>query len=233
MECNTYEGLIHCLKFLDAHMDKQVAVTASTVVKLSTNPSKSPATTGGTIRYVHIDPLTGFKEYFVVPNGKKCGSWYHDENVDLNALIRYRLEQRKRYAKKKGVQLGQVGANIKRKASSSTKSKPPAKKIKNVGSNKQNNAELQAIVNKHRDDTLRLLKLSSEKGESCVPVDAITNTRSANFGALAYVNRSQHAAGGNMLMESDLTNFLAKAENDAVVLYSEELRQKTNELAHS
>jgi hypothetical protein len=212
-------------------MDKQVAMTASTIANLNTNPSKSPATTGGTIRYVHTDPLTGFKEYFVVPNGKECGSWFHDEDVDLNSLIRYRLEQRKHHADKMGVQLGEVEANTKRKAPCSTKSKPPAKKNKDVGSNKRNNAELQATVNKHRDDTLRLLKLSAEKGESCVPVNTITNIRNSSFDALGYFNRLQHAAGGKKLMESDLTNLLAKAENDAVVLYTEEVRQKT--MAHS
>ena len=250
MECTTYEGLLNCLKFLDAHIDKsvsfsflvttfyfpsaryrgsliaaflsQVTMTASTIIA-RTNLSKSLTATA--VRFVHTDPLTGFKEYYVVPNNKKCGSWYSDESIDLYSLIQYRLEHRRR-------QKGKQMSKLERTAPCSAKSKPPAKTSIDNCANNRHEAEFQAAMDKHRDETLRLLKLSAAKGEACVPTNMMIDTRNMFLVAMTTINLSTHS-GGKKLFEHDLTSLLAKAERDAIVLFSEELRQKRGKVAKS
>jgi hypothetical protein len=91
--------------------------------------------------------------------------------------------------------------------------------------NDENESEFQAAMNKHRDDTLRLLKLSAVKGESCVPTNVMTDARNASLVAMKTVNLLIHGAGGKMLTKRDLKNLLAKAEQNATVLYTRGFHQ--------
>ncbi len=128
---------------------------------------------------------------------------------------------------RKEVQKSKLEANTKRKAPCSAKTKQPAKKSKGNCSGEKNKPDFQAFVDNHRDETLRLLKLSAMKCESCVPTNVMTDTRNASLAAMTTVNQLIHGAGGKKLTASDLTNLMAKAEQDAIVLYTQEIRQKT------
>lgn len=103
MACNTFEGLLYSLRFLDAHLDKAVTMTATAIVSRKANSIKAnstPATTA--IRCVHMDPATGCNEYFIISQGKKQrGTWHLEESVDLSSLIHYRFAQKRWYAGRK------------------------------------------------------------------------------------------------------------------------------------
>ncbi|KAL7535775.1 hypothetical protein ACHAXR_009233 [Thalassiosira sp. AJA248-18] len=247
MACTTYESLLYSLRFLDAHIEKAVTATANTIATRHANAKKSPTTTA--VRCVHTDALTGFKEYFVVPNGNKRGCWHLEEKVDLNALIQYRSKRRRSYlekkeqldrerkqqealsASKKTAALSIAGS--KRKAPASlAKSKPPAKKPKDTSVIKQKELEFQATVNKHRDETFRLLKASAGRGEKSVPTATMAEARSKNLATMRAANLLAKRAGGKKLSENELTKLMAKAEQDAIQLYVMEM-QKARKSAQS
>lgn len=121
LSCSTYEALVYNFRFLDAHIDKQVRcvyscqfqvpikrltfsfvapkykwqvnMSASTMAHRKANFSNSLASLA--IQCCHTDPATGFNEYFLMSQGKKRGSWYPEESVDLYSLIQYRFQRRK------------------------------------------------------------------------------------------------------------------------------------------
>ena len=82
--------------------------------------------------------------------------------------------------------------------------------------------EFQAAVDKHRDDTLRLMKESALKGETNVSTEGMTTARNMNFDALAKANRSLNQAGGTLLVDFDLKARIARAEEEAVAMYIRE-----------
>lgn len=127
---------------------------------------------------------------------------------------------------RKEVQKSKLETNTKRKAPCSAKTKPPAKKSKGNCVSKSNDAEFQAFVDNHRDETFRLLKLSALKGESCVPTNVITAARNASLAAMTTANLLIHGAGRKKSTESDLTDLVAKAEQAAIALYYQEIRQE-------
>ena len=123
----------------------------------------------------------------------------------------------------KEVQKSKLEANTKCKAPCSAKTKQPTKNRKATAKK----PDFQAFVDNHRDETLRILKLSAMKCKSCVPMNVMTDTRNASLAAMTTVNQLIHSAGGKKLTASDLTNLVAKAEQDAIVLYTQDIRQKT------
>jgi len=257
MACATYEGLLYSLRFLDAHLDKAVAMSANTVASRKANTNKSPTATA--IQCVHTDPATGFNEYFVVSHGKKRGCWYPEDSVDLSSLTQYRLKRRRHYVEKKErekkeqlererkkIKVVPKAAVVKRKTpASSVKSKPqPAKKSKDVASlttakttkvvnlKQQKEWEFQAAVNKHRDDTVRLLKASAAIGQSSVPTMKMAETRLKNISMMRAANLLAYQVGGKQFSQQELTTRMSKAESEAVQFYVKEL-QKVKKPAQS
>lgn len=257
MACATYEGLLYSLRFLDAHLDKAVAMSVNTVASRKANSNKSPTTTA--IQCVHTDPATGFNEYFVVSHSKKRGCWYPEDSVDLSSLTQYRLKRRRHYVEKKErekkeqlererkkIKVVPKAAVVKRKTpASSVKSKPqPAKKSKDVASlttaqttkvvnlKQQKEWEFQAAVNKHRDDTVRLLKASAAIGQSSVPTMKMAETRLKNISMMRAANLLAYQVGGKQFSQQELTTRMSKAESEAVQFYVKEL-QKVKKPAQS
>jgi len=127
---------------------------------------------------------------------------------------------------RKEVQKSKLETNTKRKAPCSAKTKPLAKKSKGNCARKKHEAEFQAFVDNHRDETFRLLKLSAMQGESCVPTNVITAARNSSLAAMTASNLLIHGAGGKKSTEVELTDLVAKAEQAAIALYYQEIRQK-------
>jgi hypothetical protein len=233
-ECSSYEGLLHCLKFLDAHIDKSVITNATAIATRAVNPNNNPIT--AVVQCVHTDPSTGFKEYFVVPNSRNRGTWYSETSIELYYLIQYRLEQKRVY-------LGQNGLH-------DSKSAPGANKHITPSSNKSehnshvhvtkpkpsgvsahdNEAKFQASIKKHRDETVKLLKSSAAKGEASVPANKMASIRNKSLAAMA---SAKMIAGGKRLTEQELTGLLAKAEQDAVAVYIQELHHVKDKRSQS
>ena len=89
--------------------------------------------------------------------------------------------------------------------------------------------ELNWIINKyaavlHQDYIHRLLGISSERGESCVPRRKMSHRRNRSLAQMRCMNLSLGSAGGKMLTESELTSLLEKAERDALDLFFQETR---------
>jgi hypothetical protein len=224
-------------------------MTANNIASRQASSNKSLTTTA--VRIVHTDPVTGFNDYFVVPTGKKRGSWYLEEKVDLNALIQYRSIRRRPWLEKKDrlererkqketllsaakkKDAVSVSKNKRKAPASSVKSNPPAKKAKNVGLIKQKQNDFQATVNEHRGDTLRLLKTSAAKGEASVPANLMAQSRMANLSKMKAANMAVKCCGGKKLSEKELSARLAKAESDAVQLYISEIHQSKKGTAQS
>jgi len=225
-ECSSYEGLLYCLKFLDAHIDKSVITNATSVATQAVNINSNP--TSMAVHCVHTDPLTGFKEYLVVPNSRNCGTWYSEESIELYSLIHYRLEQQKLYLGQNGLRKSKsIPDTIKNiTPSSNNKSEHNShvhlKKSKPSGvSAHDNEAKFQASMEKHRDETVKLLKSSSAKGEASVPANKMASIRNKSLAAMA---SAKMIACGKRLTEQELTGLLAKAEQDAVALYIQDLK---------
>ncbi len=83
-----------------------------------------------------------------------------------------------------------------------------------------NEAKFQASIKKHRDETVKLLKSSAAKGEASVPANKMASIRNKSLAAMA---SAKMIAGGKRLTEQELTGLLAKAEQDAVAVYIQEL----------
>ena len=216
-------------------------MTANNIASRQASSNKSPTTTA--VRIVHTDPMTGFNDYFVVPTGKKRGSWYLEEKVDLNALIQYRSIRRRPWLEKKDQlererkqketllsaakkkEAVSVSKNKRKAPASSVKSNPPTKKAKNASLIKQKQNDFQATVNEHRGDTLRLLKTSAAKGEASVPAYLMAQSRMANLSKMKAANMAVKCCGGKKLSDKELSARLAKAESDAVQLYISEIHQ--------
>jgi len=81
--------------------------------------------------------------------------------------------------------------------------------------------EIQAIINRHRDDVVRLMTLCAAKGETSVSVNDIATARSRNFKELdaAYFEVLRYGYGGKQLTIDELQGLLVKAEQDAIELY--------------
>lgn len=286
MACTTYQGLLHSLRVLDAHIDRgvryqfpivinypiqlcnshrnvcsktscQLTSTAASMASRRSNSNKRPTATA--IRCVHSDPVTGFQEYFVVPHGKKRGCWHSEASVDLSALVEYRFELRRnslekeRLARERKKQEIKKQQDIKSKAapkqiikkrkapSSSTNPSPPVKKphVVNPPAKTPNvqtpislkQKEFEANVKKHRDDTLRLLKISAAKGEASVCPLKMTDVRSRSIAAMRAANHHVALVGGRKLSDVELTGYVQKAEQEALTLYVQEMqRQKARKL---
>ena len=235
--CSTYEGVLYCLRMLDAHIDKALLMTAGTIAYRKENSNKIPSMTA--VRCFHTDPATGFKEYFVVSGSKKNrGCWYSEEKVDLHALIEHRVEQKRPRVEKKEQQVS--GAGTKRKLPpTSTYSMPSPNRL---SPNRSNNAdmmaelesEFQETVDRHRDETRRLLKASAARGEASVPLNKIEEARSKSMSVMNAANLLLCEFVGHMrcrLSEVELTALMAKAEADAVQLYIEDLKRLTESRA--
>eukprot|EP00579_Thalassiosira_antarctica_P019614 CAMPEP_0201959204 /NCGR_PEP_ID=MMETSP0904-20121228/6234_1 /ASSEMBLY_ACC=CAM_ASM_000553 /TAXON_ID=420261 /ORGANISM="Thalassiosira antarctica, Strain CCMP982" /LENGTH=221 /DNA_ID=CAMNT_0048504827 /DNA_START=29 /DNA_END=695 /DNA_ORIENTATION=- len=83
----------------------------------------------------------------------------------------------------------------------------------------QRRAEFQAAVNRHRDDTLQLLRESGTMGESIIPKEKMTATRTKNVTMMAAADLMSSRVGGIKLTEAILTSRFLNAEVEAVVLY--------------
>lgn len=223
-ECSSYEGLLHCLKFLDAHIDKSVITNATSIATRAVNLNNNSTTK--TVHCVHTDPLTGLNEYLVVPNSRNRGTWYSEESIELYSLIHYRLEQQRLYLGQNDLQKSKsVPDTIKPITSSSNKSEHNyhvhQMKSKPSGvSAHDNEAKFQASIENHRDETVKQLKSSAAKGEASVPVKKMASIRNKCLAAMA---SAKMIAGGKRLTELELYGLLVKAEQDAVALYIQEL----------
>ena len=87
--------------------------------------------------------------------------------------------------------------------------------VENGDQNVKHSALIQAVVDKHRADTIQMLSLSAAQGQSCVPSNTMTARRYANLNALAAANQLVYRAGGHKLPHHELKTLLAKAEEDA------------------
>ena len=77
----------------------------------------------------------------------------------------------------------------------------------------------QAIINRHRDDVVRLMTACAAKGETSVSVNDIAQSRSRNFEELDAAYSEVLRYGGKQLTKDELQGLLVKAEQDAIELY--------------
>ena len=94
-------------------------------------------------------------------------------------------------------------------------------------------ALIQATVEKHRADTIRMLSLCATQGQSCVPSNTMTARRYANLNALAAANQLVYRAGGHKLPYHDLKTLLTNAEEDALSSFQKSEMQQTIDVDHS
>ena len=83
----------------------------------------------------------------------------------------------------------------------------------------QHRAEFEAAVNSHRDDTLQLLRESGTMGESIIPKEKMTATRTKNVSMMAAADLMASRVGGIMLTKAEMTARFLNAEVQAVVFY--------------
>ena len=92
-------------------------------------------------------------------------------------------------------------------------------------------------VEKHKMDTLKLLKESAAKGEESVSVAAMGEARKVNIAAMQRANESilKHNGKQDTSHRNDVEVHaaLSRAENDAVQLYITDAQKKKNEAALS
>lgn len=211
----TYEGLLYSLKVLDTHMDTSVTVSANSIAdRMKYNKSTS-------VRCVHVDPATGFNEYFVVYSGRKRGSWYSEEKIDLTSLVQFRFEKRRPYMEQRQQlerkQLETSSSGTKRKIpSNGIQPTPPANKKAHHGTS-STIVKFQEALNNHRDDVCRLLKTSAAKGESSVPPSIMQETRNKNLSAM----RAYNLLG---MPEPVLLTRIGEAEQEAIRLYIQQVQ---------
>ena len=211
----TYEGLLYSLKVLDTHMDTSVTVSANSIAdRMKYNKSTS-------VRCVHVDPATGFNEYFVVYSGRKRGSWYSEEKIDLTSLVQFRFEKRRPYMEQRQQlerkQLETSSSGTKRKIpSNGIQPTPPANKKAHHGTSSAI-VKFQEALNNHRDDVCRLLKTSAAKGESSVPPSIMQETRNKNLSTM----RAYNLLG---MPESVLLTRIGEAEQEAIRLYIQQVQ---------
>ncbi|KAL7526625.1 hypothetical protein ACHAWF_001853 [Thalassiosira exigua] len=97
-----------------------------------------------------------------------------------------------------------------------------------VTSNAQIGSTLRQRIEKHRDDTLGLLKASASKGEASVPPNEMATARSRNLKLMRAANRVVMKVSGKTitteLSENELTTRMATAEAEAVQLYVKEIQ---------
>jgi len=96
----------------------------------------------------------------------------------------------------------------------------------------QREAEFKDIFNKHRDETLLLIKESAERGEESVPMSKIALIRAKNVALMRAANILVFRAGGKQKTESELTNTVVEAEAAATPLYIKEV-ENAQKLAQS
>ena len=176
---------------------------------------------------------------------KQRGTWHSEESVDASSLVRYRFELRKPYAKKEQEErlilmkeqnerellMKMANAGAKRKAA--VKHNPPQKKPKVMPmpesynlTNPRSKMTVESIIIKHRDNTLRLLKMSAAQGQSAVPTHKMAETRHASICELKTLNATGNLAGQRKhLTDKDLTASISKAESEAVQVYLMELQK--------
>ena len=207
------------------------------------------------IRCKYIDPLTGFSEYFVVPVNRIRGLWYSEANIDEHNLIYYRFDKRRaaQHNKRPKVfpkppppepapqkpQPAPAPAPIQKQKIAPP---PPKKKVSAVpkstqvrvnhslpqpqGNNQSYETMMSAALEKHKIDTVKLLKESAARGEKSVSIGAIGEARKENVAVMRRANTLLLKFGGKHRTESEITKALSKAESDAVQMYIADARKK-------
>jgi hypothetical protein len=108
-----------------------------------------------------------------------------------------------------------------------------AKQDDNVENGDRLGALIQAAIEKHRADTLRMLSICATQGQSCVPSNTMTARRYANLNALAAANQLVYRAGGHKLPYHDLKTLLVNAEEDALSSFQKSEMQQTIDVDQS
>lgn len=105
--------------------------------------------------------------------------------------------------------------------------------VKNYDQDVGLSALIQAAIEKHRADTIRMLSMCATQGQSCVPSNTMTAQRYANLNALAAANQLVYRAGGHKLPYHDLKILLANAEEDALSSFQTGEMQQTIDIDQS
>lgn len=189
-----------------------------TIMTATTIANRKASNTTSIIRCVHSDPCTGFIEYFVVPMDKKAGRWYSEQSVDLTALIHYRCERRKHFeqlVRTKEAPHTALQSGKKREASTcSVDATAPTKKTRVERGTKKVDSRLQLVLDKHRDDVVRLLN-ESASGEKSLSTELLEELRSKNLIEMRRENLLVYQEGGDLLEEFELRNRLTESEKES------------------
>ena len=81
-------------------------------------------------------------------------------------------------------------------------------------------------LEKHKLDTVELLKQSAANGEKSVSISAIGEARKENVAVMRRANTLGSNDGDKHRTEQEITAALSKAEGDAVQMYIVEARKK-------
>lgn len=186
------------------------------------------------IRCVHTDPCTGFKEYFVTPVNRKGGHWCSEQKVNITSLVHHRSEQRKLFVQHARVHdvKSDAPAQSGKKRETSPRSVDAkdgsTKKSKIEGANQVDN-RLQLVIDKHREDMVRLMHESATKGEKSVSTELLEDHRSNNLIVMRHANLLVYQEGGEMLEEFELKKLLLEAEKEGKKQTFSERRRTLNE----
>jgi hypothetical protein len=167
------------------------------------------------------------------------GLWYSEANIDENNLILYRFDKRKATQHNKRPK---VFPKPKPPAPAPTYKPgitPPKAKVSYVPPNSmQANSALpqgtgqsydtmfKQALEKHKLDTVELLKQSAANGEKSVSISAIGEARKENVAVMRRANTLGSNDGDKHRTEQEITAALSKAEGDAVQMYIVEARKK-------
>ena len=191
----TYEGLALSLRLLDNYIDKAVSRLISEATSCTYMNSLVPfilhqilasasslarrfAKKGGNelaVRCAQRDSETGIFEYFVVTGSRRKGQWSSELDVDLPALIQYRVHQQRPYIRPlKTSQTKYKPAPLANKPAITTQN--TARSFKPVPRAKPR-SEIRAAVDAHTSETLAQLKISASRGQKSVPGHVMEDLR--------------------------------------------------------
>ena len=170
------------------------------------------------------------------------GLWYSEANIDEHNLILYRFDKRKaaQYNKRPKVFPKPPAPAPAPAPVYKTGPTPPKKRVAAVPNTTQvrvnqslpgssNSQPYETMftraLEKHKMDTVKLLKESAARGDKSVSVAAIGEARKENVAVMRRANALMLKLRGKHRTETEITAAVSKAESDAVQVYIADARK--------
>jgi hypothetical protein len=87
------------------------------------------------------------------------------------------------------------------------------------------NQDFQNALEKHRDNTLCLIRKSALHGKPAIPTKMIGKIREANLATMTFINKEASCHGGKELSMRKMKELGAQAEKEATAMFAAETKQ--------